>query len=315
MNYNPEILVSPINLEEMKLLADAGADAFVVGDSRFALCARGSFTKSELEDAVSYAKTSNKKVYLLIDAIFPNALLSELEIYLTEVADIAFDGIRLADPGALMLAKAILPSIEIQLVDAMMLTNYFTVNYWAKKGVKRGRIAYELTLEEVQEIKKSANCQAEVLIQGAPLMFTSRRRLVENYLDFKRTIGKDITLSTKSNHLFDEERNLYYPIVENEHGTHIYGGSDVCMIDALDEFASVGLDALYIEGFTYETQDLVKIVELYKTAIQLLNDDPSKYAQAGPILYAEVEKYKSSKRQLDRGFYYKPTIYKNKSAN
>ena len=313
MNKGPELLVALKDKAELRSLAEAGATAFVVGDSRFALTLRGTFHEHELEEVVALAHELDKKVYLLLDAIFPNALLAELEVYLQEMKHVAFDAIRVADLGAYMLIKQLMPGMPVQLVDMMMLTNYDTVNYWASQGVMRARLAYELTLDEVLEIKRSATPEIEILIQGSPLMFTSRRKLVDNYLDFQRTCGKDVVLSQEGNALFDEERGLSYPMIQNEHGTHIFGGTDVCMVDDLAKLLTLGVDALYIEGLTYEREEFVKMVKLYQMAIDLASADPKKYDQVGMALYAEVEKLQAEGRQMDRGFYYKPTIYKNQS--
>ena len=314
MSYNPEILVAPQHLDEIKLLTEAGATAFVLGDERFALVGRGHFSPRDLEKAVTLIHELGKKAYLLIDAIFPNQLLEALALFLGDVAHVPFDGVRVADLGALMLIKDRLPTVPIHFVDAMMLTNSYTVNYWAKRGVERIKLAHELTRDEVLAIKKDVACDVELLIQGAPLMFTSRRRLIDNYLDFQRRVGKDATLQNTDNYLFDAERDLYYPVVENDHGTHIYGGNDVCMVDDLIDIAHAGIDVLYIEGYTYDqTEDLVAVINLYKMAIALINTDSEKYQKAGTALYAEVVKHQGAKRKTDRGFYYKPTIYKNQS--
>jgi len=181
-----ELLVAPKQLAEIELLAVAGADAFVVGDARFALCGHSSVQESHLLEAISSAHARRKRLYLLADALMPNALLTEFAVYLQQVKHLPFDGIRVADIGAYWLVREIIPTVAVHLVDAMMLTNYETVNYWATKGVKRVRLAHELTYDEVLAIKSAATPEVEVLIQGAPLMFTSRRQLLNNYLTYQR---------------------------------------------------------------------------------------------------------------------------------
>ena len=311
MNSELELLVAPKDIDELRRLAEAGATGFVIGNAHFALVVRGSFQAKALEAAVSLAHSLGKKIYLLVDAIFPNALLTELETYLKDIKHLPFDGIRVADLGVYLLIKQIMPEMLVHFVDAMVLTNYDTVNYWASKGMGRVRLAHELTLDEVLEIKNRANCEIEILIHGAPLMFTSRRKLVDNYLDFQRKMGHTVTVSEDLSFLFDKERALYYPITQNEHGTHIYGGNDVCMVDDLAKLLAARIDVLYIEGFTYETKELVKVVQLYKMAVDLADVDPEKYSKVGLALYAEGEKLQAENRRMDRGFYYKPTIYKN----
>lgn len=311
--FKPELLTNPKNRQEIELLATAGACAFVIGDARFCTMVRGSFQEKDLAPAVKLAHALGKKIYLSIDAIFPNALLAQLEIYLKNIKHVNFDAIRVADLGAYMLVKQIMPESLVHFVDAMMLTNYCTVNYWAKKGVSRVKLAHELTLDEVLEIKKEATSEIEILVQGAPLMFTSRRTLVENYLDYQRTVGKNATIVSDGNFLFDKERDLYYPIIENQHGTHIYGGNDVCMVDDLARLLAVGIDVFYLESFTYRAEELVKMMGLYRLAVDLAVNDKDKYKKVGPAIHAQADKLQPEMRRMDRGFYYKPTIYKNQT--
>jgi len=311
MNNRPKILVAPTDVQELTMLAQGGVDGFIVGSRAFTICSRGYFELNELKEAVTVAHQLNKKIYLTVDAIFPNDLLEKLTEYLEEIKELPFDGIRYSDLGVYMLLKEKLPHIPQHFVDQMMLTNYETVNYWANRGVSHVRLAPELTLEEILEIKTKATPTVEILVHGASMMFTSRRKLVENYLDFQQRIGKGVQLGSDGLHLYDPERDLYYPIIENDHGTHIFSGNDVCMVDDLAKLMTVGIDVFYIEGFTYDTEGLKGLVKLYNMAIDLALTDPEKYEKAGIVLYQEAEKLKEANRRMDRGFYYKPTIYKN----
>jgi len=311
MKGSPDLIVAPRSVDEIKSLADVGVDAFIVGSKRFSLVAVADFDEDTMQVAVGLVHELGKKVYLAIDAVFSNDLLVELEVYLHGIKHLPFDGIRVADLGAYMLLREIMPERRLHLVDAMMLTNYETVNFWGSKGVERVRLAHELTLGEVLEIKEKSNIEVELLVQGAPLMFTSRRKLIDNYLEFKRTIGIDLELGEDGNYLFDAERGLHYPIYENEHGTHIYGGKDVCMVDDLAQMLNANVDAFYLESLTYGVDEFKKVVQLYVMAIDLAKSDPEKYAKAAAALYGEILKLQPEFRQTDRGFYYKPTIYKN----
>lgn len=308
----PELVVAPKDLGELKVLAESGADAFIIGSSKLMMCGRGSFEREAVAAAVKLAHGLGKKVYLTMDAIMPNQLLGEAELYLNEVKHLKFDGVRYGDLGVYLLLRAIVPQMPLHFVDQMMLTNYKTINYWFKRGVGRVKLAPELTLDEVIEIKKEITGEAEILIHGAQLMFTSRRRLVENYFNFQKRMGQKIEMAPHGNCLWDAERERYYPIVENTHGTHIFSGNDVCMIDELQVLIEAGIEAFYLEGFVYETKTFVEMVALYRLALDLAVHDKKRYRQISPAMYAEVEKQQQGLRPLDRGFYYKPTIYKNK---
>ena len=306
----PELVVNAKNPDEAKAFFEAGADAVVIGDQRFMLTNIGSFTPRQMKEMVEFGHSLNKKVYFLVDAVMTNDLIDEFSLFLPEIIDVGFDGIRFWDLGVYQLLKNIDHAPPMHLIDQMMLTNYGTLNYWNEKRVSRGRLAHELTLNELIEIKHNVAIEVEILAHGAPLMFTSRRRLLDNYIEFQKTFGEEIKVTGDDDFLYDEERDLKYPMIQNAHGTHIFGGTDVCMIDDLDKIFH--FNALYLESFTYNNSDFLKIIETYRFSINLLSESLEKYAQARRPLFKAVEKYQPSNRKLDAGFNYKPTIYKNK---
>lgn len=306
----PELIVSVDTYNQIHPFINAGIDGLVITDNRFSLTGNGNFTQLEMERIIEECKASDVNIYLQVDAVMPNELLEEFELFIEEIRLLPFDGIRVSDLGAFRLLKENLPNMALHLVDGMVLTNVETINFWAYRGIDRVRVAHELTLDEVVEIKAGAKCGIEVLVHGAPLMFTSRRRLIDNFLDFKARFGQNIELPATDNQLFDEERQLYYPIFQNQHGTHIFSGSDVCMIDDLDELLNV--DSLYLEKFTYKDDDFIKLIELYRFAIDLFATNFSDYKKARRALQIKALKRQAANREINTGFFYKPTIYKNK---
>ena len=48
----PELVVTPRDLNEIEALIEAGADAFIIGDEKFALRLAGHFNRDELRQAV-----------------------------------------------------------------------------------------------------------------------------------------------------------------------------------------------------------------------------------------------------------------------
>ena len=305
----PELLVTPKNLDEIERLLAAGADAFILGNGDFQSRGRGDFSFEEMAKGARIIRAQHKKAYIAIDAIMDNNMINKLRASLKDFSNLDVDAVRVADLGAYMLVCEMLPDVPIHFSDAMMLTNYFTANYWIGKGAMRTTLAPEITLDNVLKIKKEAQGEVEVLIHGACFMFTSRRRLIENYLAFQKALGKDVTLSESGNTLYDEERRLHYPIWENEHGTHIFSGTDVCMIDELAELIDAGVDSFRIDSIG-NTEQLGKLVSLYRWAIDLCQDDRPRYQKVTSVLYDEACKLQPKHRPLDKGFYYKPTIYK-----
>ena len=308
----PELVVTPHHLDEIEALIEAGADAFIVGDEKFGLRLAGCFNKEELDAAIQLIKSHQKKVYLAINAIMTNALLNELREYLEEIKTWEIDALRFSDPGAYMLAKEIMPDMTLQWSSETLGTNYFTVNYWYDRDVRRTILAPELMKDSVIETKRHAKGEIEILVHGAICMFQSRRLLVGNYLKFQGQVVQTVQSREQGLQLFDPDRQLYYPVFEDEQGTHIFNGSDVCMIDDLAEFIEAGVDAFRIDGVLKSREYLLAVTKAYRFAIDLFFEDEVKYRQVGVALYKKMEEIQPTARLLDRGFFYKPSIYKNK---
>ena len=308
----PELVVTPHGLHEIEALIEAGADAFIIGEEKFGLRLAGHFKMDELRQAVELIKRHNKKVYVAINAIMPNGLLDDLKTYIEMLKELPIDALRFSDPGAYMIAKEVAPEMTLHWSSETLGTNYFTVNYWYDRGVVRTVLAPEMMKEPVIETKEHSKGEVEILIHGAICMFQSRRHLVGNYLKFQGQVVETVQSREEGLMLFDPERSLYYPVYEDGQGTHIFNGSDVCMIDDLADFIDAGIDSLRIDGVLKSSDYLINVTKAYRFAIDLCLTDREKYHQVGRALYKKLEEIQPTSRGSDRGFFYKPSIYKNK---
>lgn len=57
----PELLVTPLTVDHILPLADAGADAFVVGEQRYGLRLAGEFNRDDVRKAIEMAHSKGKK--------------------------------------------------------------------------------------------------------------------------------------------------------------------------------------------------------------------------------------------------------------
>ena len=109
----PELLLPAGNYEKMKAAFRFGADAVYLAGKSFGLRASAdNFTTDELADAVSFAHSVNKKIYLTVN-ITPHVYEYEpLKSFFDELKDIPLDGLIIADPGVFSMAGEMLPGIE-----------------------------------------------------------------------------------------------------------------------------------------------------------------------------------------------------------
>jgi U32 family peptidase len=306
----PELLVTPTSVEDILPLIEAGADAFIVGEQKFGLRLAGEFSPEEVKKTVEIAHAHGKKVYVAMNAIFHNDRIPMLEEYIAFLNDIHADAIVFGDPAVLMAAKEAAPDMKLHWNTETTATNWYTCNYWGRKGAKRAVLAREINMDAVVEIKENAEVEIEVQVHGMTCMFQSKRSLLGNYFEYQ---GKALEIENRKqqNNMFlhDKERNNKYPIFEDENGTHIMSPNDICIIDELQEMVEAGVDSFKIDGILKDRDYLVAVTKLYRKGIDLAVSEPDEYEDAKDDLLSQAEELQPEGRQVDTGFFFKETVY------
>ncbi|MET3507480.1 peptidase U32 family protein [Halalkalibacter oceani] len=310
MNKKPELLVTPKDLDAVSRVFAAGADAVIIGEERYGLRLAGEFSRADIRAAVTIAHEQGKRVYVAMNAIFHNDKVGELADYVAFLQEAGVDAIVFGDPAVLMTVRQAAPGMRLHWNTETTATNWYTANYWGKKGAARAVLARELSMDEIVEIKENAEVEIEVQVHGMTCMFQSKRTLIGNYMQFQ---GKNLAVERRTKDrqlwLYDAEREARYPIFEDENGTHIMSPNDICIIDELEEIIEAGVDSFKIDGILKETDYLEKVTALYREAIDLCADEPEQYAEKKEALLAEAEALQPQNRKLDTGFFFKETVY------
>ncbi|MED3549085.1 peptidase U32 family protein [Cytobacillus praedii] len=306
----PELLVTPIHVEDIIPLADAGADAFVIGEQRYGLRLAGEFLKDDIKKAIELAHEKGKKVYVAMNAIFHNEKIEELSDYIAFLQDANADAVIFGDPAVLMAAREAAPNMKLHWSTETTGTNWYTCNYWGRKGAKRAILAREINMDAIVEMKENAEVEIEVQVHGMMTMFQSKRSLLGNYYEYQ---GKVMEVENrKQEHnmfLHDKERDNKYPIFEDENGTHIMSPNDICIIDELQEMIEANVDSFKIDGILKSPEYILEVTKRYRKAIDLCVEDPDQYDDVKDELLSEIEEIQPANRPLDTGFFFKETVY------
>ncbi|HEY2422063.1 MAG TPA: peptidase U32 family protein [Neobacillus sp.] len=306
----PEILVTPRTIDDLLPLADAGADAFVVGEQRYGLRLAGEFTREDVQKAIELGHSKGKKVYVAMNAIFHNEKIAELNDYIRFASDVKADAIIFGDPAVLMAAKEAAPAMKLHWSTETTGTNWYTCNYWGRKGAKRAVLAREINMDSILEIKENAEVEIEVLVHGMSCMFQSKRSLLGNYYEYQGKVMEIENRKMQQNmFLHDNERGNKYPIFEDENGTHIMSPNDICIIDELQEMLEAGVDSFKIDGILKSSEYILAVTKAYREAIDLFFEDPDLYEDKKAELLATIEEIQPANRSLDTGFFFKETVY------
>lgn len=306
----PELLVTPVNIKHLTELIEAGADAFVIGEQRYALRLAGEFNREDVKNAIDLAHAAGKKVYVSMNAIFHNDKVDELEDYVNFLNEVGADRIIFGDPAVLMAVRAVAPEMPLHWNTEMTVTNWNTCNYWGKRGAVRAVAAREISLDEIIEMKENAEVEIEVQVHGMTCMFQSKRTLLGNYFEYQgKSLEVENRTEQKNRFLHDTERSNKYPIYEDENGTHIMSPNDMCMIDELQDLVEAEMDSLKIDGVLQTPEYIVSVTKLYRAAIDLCVDDLDRYDDVKMEFLDKIQAIQPDNRALDTGFFFKESVY------
>jgi len=168
-----------------------------------------------------------------------------------------------------------------------LVTNYATINYWHNEGVNYAYLSTEITKNEIIDIKNNTDVKLISNIFGYIPIFTSRRNLVNNYLE---TFNKEKV----SNIYYMYKEGITYPIREDENGTVAYSGY---IFNGIKEYFDLNLDYYVINSFLIDNID--KVIDIFRH-IDKTNLEKS---------YQDLTKLIPN---TSDGFLYKETIYKVK---
>ncbi len=310
MSYKPELLVTAASLEEISLLIEAGADAFVIGESRFGMRLPGEFSMDQIRAAKEIAGHKQVKIYVAVNNIMNNEVLESLDQYLKGLSDIGVDGLVFGDPSVVMAVRRLELQIPLHWNTEMTSTNYATANYWGKRGASRYVMARELNMEQIIDTREHTELQLQVQVHGMTNMYHSKRSLVQSYMDHQQTDNRiEDTSASRGLFLTEAERpGETYPIYEDSNGTHIMSSDDICMLETLNELMEVKIDSFKIEGLMKSPEYNAAVVNAYRKVIDTYLADPVNYQFEDEWL-EPIKALQGENRELSFGFFFKEQVY------
>jgi putative protease len=302
----PELLAPAGNLEKLKMAIIYGADAVYIGGQRYGLrAAAGNFTLEEIREGVEFAHANGRKLYVTVNIIPHNEDLEGLPEYIKELGNTGADALIVSDPSIIILAKEVVPDMELHLSTQASNTNYMSGAFWHSLGIKRIVLARELSFDEIRETigKSPKSLEYEVFVHGAMCVSYSGRCLLSNYM-----VGRDANRGECAQpcrykyYLMEEKRpGQFMPVEEDERGTYIFNSRDLCMIEYIPELVESGVTSIKIEGRMKSSYYVASVVRAYRLALDSYLKNPKGYEFKQEWL---DELSKASHREFGTGFYF-----------
>lgn len=183
--FKPELLSPAGTLKNMRYAFAYGADAVYAGQPRYSLRVRNNeFNHETLAQGINEAHQLGKRFYVVVNIAPHNAKLKTFIRDLTPVIDMQPDALIMSDPGLIMMVRQAFPSMSIHLSVQANAVNWATVKFWQQMGLTRVILSRELSLAEIEEIRRQVpDIELEIFVHGALCMAYSGRCLLSGYIN------------------------------------------------------------------------------------------------------------------------------------
>ncbi len=299
-----ELLAPAGDKQKLIMAIHYGADAVYLASTRFGLRTfAGNFDLEELKWAVEYAHEHNVKVYVTVNIIPHESDLKDLPEYIAYLEKIGVDAVICADLGVISMVRRLAPNLAVHVSTQANITNSESAMVYVNMGVKRLILAREMTMEEIKELRSKIpeDIELEAFAHGAMCISYSGRCLLSNFFTARDANRGACVQACRWNYEIREiNKEQFYPIEEDTHGTYILNSKDMCMIDHLDKMRDAGISSIKIEGRMKTEYYVANVVNAYRMALDYLKNNKT-YDLPESI---RNEVFKSSHRDYSEGFFF-----------
>nr|WP_295358801.1 U32 family peptidase [uncultured Succiniclasticum sp.] len=276
----PELLAPAGNMEKLHMALLYGADAVYLGGKMFGLRAFASnFSLAEMDEAVAFAHSLHKKVYVTVNIFAHNEDINNLPDYLRSLQAIGIDALLISDFGVWSVAREIIPEMPLHVSTQANTTNWAAVKAWENLGASRVVLARELSFTEMKEIGSKTEVELEAFVHGAMCISYSGRCWLSSYLtgrDGNR--GACAQVCRWKFNLTEKNRpGEVYDVAGDEQGTYIMNSKDLCLLPYLLQLMEAGICSFKIEGRMKSAHYAASVVSVYRRAIDACWRDPQHY--------------------------------------
>lgn len=270
MKNKVELLAPAGNLNKLKTAFYFGADAAYIGGKSFSLRSfADNFDAEELAQAVKFAHSLNKKVYVTANIFARNHDMTALEEYFKLLYSVGADAAIISDSGVFYAAKKAAPDLPVHISTQANLTNKYAVKFWHEQGASRAILARELSLKEIAEIHSFVpEIELEAFVHGAMCISYSGRCLLSDYLSGRPSNRGECVQACRWNYAVKKHdagaESGELALEEDERGTYIFNSKDLNMSAHLDEMAEAGVCSFKIEGRMKSEYYLATVINAYR---------------------------------------------------
>lgn len=288
-----ELLAPAKNIEFGKAAINHGADAVYIGYSRFGAREAAGNSLSDIEALINYAHFFHARVYVTINTILYNSELEEVQQLIHQLYNIGTDAIIIQDMGILEMN---LPPIPLHASTQTHNFQLERISFLEKVGFSRVILARELSINEIDKIKRHTNIELEAFVHGALCVsFSGQCYLSQALANRSANRGVCAQPCRSSFDLVDENGNIL------QKDKHLLSLRDLNQSSNIESLIDAGVTTFKIEGRLKDIEYVKNITAYYRKEIdKILGNRPhAKRASSGSV---EIAFEPNPLRSFNRGF-------------
>ncbi len=263
-------LLSPVgDFECLKSAIQNGADSIYLGASSFSARAKATnFNFKELAEAIKYAKLRNVSVHLALNTLIKNDEFEDAINLAITAYNLGVDAIIVQDLGLSSYLLKNYPDLPIHASTQMTVHNLEGVIQLEKLGFSRVVLSRELSINEIEYIRKNTNIELEVFIHGALCISYSGQCLLSSMIGGRSgNRGFCAQPCRLPYELFEETENGHINSLDKG---YLLSPRDILGIEFLPEIIKCGINSLKIEGRMKTPTYVGVVTRIYRKYIDLV---------------------------------------------
>lgn len=269
----PEIVAPAGNFTKLKIALAYGADAVYAGVNNFSLRSRTAheFNYESFEEAINYAHSLGKKVFVTINGFHFSSQLDGLKRHIERLKAMKPDAFIVASLGAVRLVRDLASEIPLHISTQANVLNYLDAQIYKEMGAKRIVIARELGLKDAKSIKEHCDIELEAFVHGSMCFAYSGRCLISSVqsgrMSNRGSCANDCRFAYEL-YARNAENGTLFRLEENEQGTHIFNSKDLNLSAHIKKIMNENcINAFKIEGRTKSEYYVALTTRTYKMAV------------------------------------------------
>lgn len=253
---NLEILAPCGGKESLTAAVRCGANAVYFGTKNFnARRNAGNFDFDDLEKAVSYCHARNVKVYITVNTLVSDSEMKDAYNTVKTCLEAGADAFIIQDLGVAKMIKEYFPNAKLHASTQCSVNTPDGFKALQGLGFSRAVLPREMSLEEINEIRKATDMELEIFVHGALCMCVSGQCYLSSMLGGRS--GNRGLCAQPCRLSFSADGS----------GSYDLSLKDLSLISHLKEIENVGVISLKIEGRMKRPEYVAAAVTACKKAV------------------------------------------------